>query len=77
MYQEQSCPFLPAADFSGDCQVNIADLIMFSEKWLSVCADSSFDSAYDLVAIGSSDCKIDLADFAEFASHWLDDGFYP
>ena|GEM_PF-3799550 len=57
------------SDLAGDdCLVDAADLVVFSDEWLSysdlpVCPLSA-DLAYD-------DCYVDFADFAVLAQEWL------
>ncbi len=56
------------ADLNGDCQIEMADLILLSDQWLSASpAGIAPNYSPDLVA----DNEINLDDFAAMAAQWL------
>jgi Concanavalin A-like lectin/glucanases superfamily len=55
------------ADFSGDGSVDIDDLVIFADAWLSQAGAANWNENCDL----SGDGQITLLDFAEFAKYWL------
>jgi len=64
MVLPESRPF--EADFSRDQQTDLADLLIFSEYWLS-------ENAYrDMFPRRGGDGRVDLADLALFGLHWLE-----
>jgi len=59
----------PAADLSGNCVVDYADLDIMAGAWL----DSGAGQAADL----DGDNSVDLADYAKPADAWLDELLWP
>ncbi len=55
------------ADFTGDGSVDIDDLVIFADAWLSQAGAANWNENCDLF----SDGQITLLDFAEFAKYWL------
>jgi hypothetical protein len=56
------------ADFDGDSNVDMADLIVFAGSWLKVPGDAGYDSRANLYADSSG--IVDFLDFAVFANEW-------
>ncbi|UCD51442.1 MAG: lamin tail domain-containing protein [Phycisphaerales bacterium] len=65
-------PECPPGDLSGDCKVDLADLVTFVEQWLAApgCVGVP-DGCADLA--GQATDGVDLVDFAALAEHWLAD----
>jgi len=59
----------PAADLSGNCIVDEADVDILANQWLDVGADLAADL--------DADNDVDLRDFAILADAWLDRLFWP
>jgi len=59
----------PAADLSGNCVVDAADLDILANQWLDIGADLAADL--------DADGQVDLSDFAILADAWLDKLFWP
>jgi hypothetical protein len=57
----------PQADFSGDGRVDIDDLAIFADAWLSHTGTANWNVNCDL----SHDGQITFLDFAEFVRFWL------
>ncbi len=60
------CPL--SADLTGDCIVNLADLLVFATQWLVPGDDYYCTMGGNLVG---DKCLVTLEDFAEFAAQWL------
>lgn len=58
------CLNISAVDFNSDGAVDVFDLLMFADGWLSEDAD------YDISPV-EGDGVVDMADFAELAESWL------
>jgi hypothetical protein len=56
----------PQPDLSGDCQVDIDDLVLFADYWLD-----PVGSAGDFIGNDG----VNIADFAVLADNWLDDDY--
>ena len=62
-------------DFDNDCDVNIVDLALFVDSWLS-CNDPQGDpcccdkTPFGLSADLNHDCSVDIIDFSSFADSW-------
>ena len=71
LYRPRCLPSLakPAADFSGNCIVDPADLMIMAEHWLA----SEAGLAADLFEDG----VIDWRDYVEFAEAWLSKRLWP
>jgi len=63
----------PTADLTGDCKVNLVDLLALSENWLrdDCNAGNAFCNAADIDKNG----RIDLADYTVLAEQWLNSPF--
>ena len=61
----------PVGDMSGDCKVNLEDMLVFAGQWLddSGCVGHPDDCA-DLIG----DDGVDMADFAVLSQNWLQHG---
>jgi len=59
----------PYGDINGDDKVNLADLDLFTQAWLSEWSDENFNPAADFVV----DNKIDFKDYAKFAFGYMQD----
>jgi hypothetical protein len=59
----------PAADLSGNCVVDYADLDIMANTWL--------DSGAQLVADLDADSDVDFTDYAKLADAWLDELLWP
>jgi hypothetical protein len=57
-----------AGDVTGDCRVDIVDIMLVAARWSSQDGDATYDSRYDL----GIDGLIDVADIAAVAGHWGD-----
>jgi endoglucanase len=57
-----------AADFDGDSDVDMADLVVFANSWLKVPGDEDYDSRANLYADSSG--IVNFLDFAVFANQW-------
>jgi hypothetical protein len=58
-----------AADFDANCRVDLADLLMFADRWLAVFPDSAYHRRYE---IGHPvDATINMKDYTKLASEWL------
>ncbi len=57
------------ADLTGDCHVEMADLLVLAQEWLSSGNPESCTLQAD---IAKDDCKVDLFDFAAMSSEWLE-----
>lgn len=58
----------PPADISGDCFVNLNDLLYIAEQWLQ----SPGNPSADIAPSPAGDGIVNLEDFAIFARHWLE-----
>jgi len=68
LYQRHCVPeYGPTADFTDDCVVNLADVDVMSEQWLS---DSTETDIY-------VDGIVNFRDFAVLASQWLTEKLWP
>ena len=66
--QVQSLGYRLDADLNGDCEVEMADLMLLIDQWLSSSPEAATPNySPDLVA----DNEINLADFAVMAGQWL------
>ncbi len=61
----------PYGDINGDDKVDLSDLDLFSQTWLSQWSGPFFNPAADFVV----DNKIDLKDYAKFAYGFMQDAF--
>jgi hypothetical protein len=59
-----------AADFNQDCRVDMGDLSLLAQSWLSESSQSEWDIRCD-IAPAVRDGKIDFHDFLELSSQWL------
>jgi len=59
----------PAADLSGNCVVDYADLVIMAGEWLG--------SGAGLAADLDRDGNVDLADYAKLADTWLEEVLWP
>jgi hypothetical protein len=59
----------PAADVSGNCVVDYADLEIMAGEWLT--------GAAGLTADLDADSDVDFGDYAELADAWLEQAFWP
>ena len=53
-------------DVDGDCDVDLADIMLVAVRWGSRRGDANYDARYDL----DNDGDIDVADIMFVASHW-------
>ncbi|MBE0538009.1 MAG: hypothetical protein IH624_20295 [Phycisphaerae bacterium] len=71
-YEEGWIATLPAcslrADLTGDCTVDIYDLLEFANQWLATSQDTPCPLTADLAG---QDCNVNLKDFATLATEWL------
>ena len=63
----------PTADLTGDCKVNLVDLLVLSENWLrdDCNASNAFCNAADINRNG----RTDLSDYTVLAEQWLNSPF--
>jgi len=55
-------------DFSHDGTIDMRDLLIFCEQWLTICSGPTWCEGCDF----DKSSFVDLADFAQFAEHWLE-----
>ncbi len=77
--QNRSCYQVNPYDLTGDCMINLDDLVYFaSYDWLESGIDPQTqvcvaNPALDITGPdGMADCKVDLNEFVEMASEWLE-----
>jgi hypothetical protein len=63
--------YQPVADFTGDCAVNLADVKVMSEDWLTG------GSVADIYPEDNPDGIVDFRDFAVLAQEWLTEQLWP
>ncbi|MBE0535704.1 MAG: hypothetical protein IH624_08535 [Phycisphaerae bacterium] len=56
------------ADLTGDCRVDLYDLMAFCDQWLTAAEEDPCPLSADLAG---ADCYVDLDDFAVLAEEWL------
>lgn len=61
----------PTADITGNCRVNIFDMMVLVSHWL---ADGEYNTTGCPLADVTGDCRVNFRDFAELASQWMTDG---
>lgn len=66
--QVQSLGYRLDADLNGDCQINLSDLTLLVEQWLSTSPEAVAPNYSPDIVV---DDHIDLADFAAMAEQWL------
>jgi uncharacterized protein RhaS with RHS repeats len=55
-----------AQDLDGDCDVDVADIMLVAACWRCQCEDDCYDSRYDF----ELDCDIDIVDIMKVVAHW-------
>ncbi len=69
-WMQQNCTQTNLCDFSKDCRVNIEDLAIFGDSWLSIIGQSHWNADCDTVP-AEGDGLINQKDFAVFSTNWL------
>jgi hypothetical protein len=64
----QSLGYRLPADLNGDCQIDLSDLILLVDQWLSSSPEAVAPNYSPDIA---ADDNINLADFAAMAEQWL------
>ena len=65
-----SCENTYASDLNNNCKVEMGDLILFAESWVSSPGDDNWNEKANLSVNGDLEV-IDYADFSVFNSQWL------
>ncbi len=65
------CDTTSPADFNNDCRVDIDDMEMMANAWLSQFGQPEWDGRCDIAPAGGDE-KIDNHDFAALASDWME-----
>ena len=65
-----SCEDTYASDLNNNCKVEMGDLILFAESWVSSPGDDNWNEKANLAVNGDLEV-IDYADFSVFNSQWL------
>ena len=66
-------PFLPSADFTGDGMVDLVDLEVLSQAWMTTPWLPNWNPKCDIAPLPVPDNKIDLLDFVMLSQSWLED----
>lgn len=69
-WSQSQCQSHLVADFNLDCRVDIGDLSLLAQSWLSEPSQPGWDVRCD-IAPAVKDGKIDFQDFSELSSQWL------
>lgn len=67
---KRSCPGSLVTDFTNDCKVDLEDLMVFSESWMSAQVDAHWNHRCD-VAPSGGDGLINNQDFSVFSTLWV------